>query len=75
MKNGSVYKDVLRRLETLELKQEDPVKIFYRFRLPDGTEVQKRAKEGLPGAGIEDIRQWEQETGAEMIDVIIDVRD
>jgi len=75
VKNGTVYRDVLRRLESLELKQEDPVKIFYLFRLPDGTEVQKRAKEGFPGASLEDIRKWEKENKAEFVTVIVSVKD
>lgn len=74
-RNGSVYKDVLHRLESIESKREDPVKLYYLFRLPDGTEVKKRVKEGMPGASVKDIRKWEEDTGAMMIDIIIDVKD
>ena len=63
-------KDILRRIEQLQLKAEEPVKIFDLFLLPDGSEVKIRFK----GAdALEKRNQWIAEHDAKLIDIIIEV--
>ena len=73
--NKAGYKDILRKLESIEQTVGDPVKIFYRYQLPDGSVIDKRAKEGFPGTGFDDLREWEEETQAKLIDIVISVRE
>ena len=62
----------MRRLLMLERKHEEPAKIFDVFRMPDGSEVMRRF---VGYAGDLEKRAWAEETGAKLIDVLIDVND
>ena len=62
-------KEILRRLELLELRNVEPVKIFDLYRMPDGTEKKIRFKND------EQRQQWEAENGAELVDIIIEVKE
>jgi hypothetical protein len=63
-------KDILRRLEQLKLKNEEPVKIYDLFQLPDGSEVKIR----FNGSSADEKRnQWITEHDAKLIDIIIEV--
>ena len=66
-------KDILRRLEQLQLKNEEQVKIYDLFRLPDGSEIKIRFKGSSAGDVIEKRNQWILEHDAELIDIIIEV--
>ena len=66
-------KDILRRLEQLQLKNEEPVKIYDLFQLPDGSEVKIRFKGSSAGDVIEKRNQWIAEHDAKLIDIIIEV--
>ena len=65
-------KDVLRRLEQLQMKAEEPVKIFDLFQLPDGSEVKIRFK---GSDALEQRNQWIAEHDAKLIDIIIEVNE
>ena len=66
-------KDILRRVEQLQLKAEEPVKIFDLFQLPDGSEVKIRFK-GKTAAEVQEKRSsWIAEHDAKLIDIIIEV--
>lgn len=47
----------------------EPVKIFDLYRMPDGTEKKIRFKND------EQRQQWEAENGAELVDIIIEVKE
>lgn len=63
-------KEILRRLEQLQLKAEEPVKIYDLYQLPDGSEVKIRFK---GSSAIEERNQWIAEHDAKLIDIIIEV--
>ena len=66
-------KDILRRLEQLQLKNEEPVKIYDLFQMPDGSEVKIRFKGNSADDVIEKRNQWIAEHDAKLIDIIIEV--
>lgn len=63
-------KDILRRLEQLQLKAEEPVKIYDLYQMPDGSEIKIRFK---GDSADEDRKQWIAEHSAKLIDIIIEV--
>lgn len=68
-------KDILRRLELLQLRQDEPVKIYDLYRLPDGTEVKIRFKGDSAADTLEKRQQWAAEHDAKLIDIIIEVKE
>ena len=60
-------KALLRRLEMLEVRHSEPVRIVEVYRMPDGSEVERQFKD-YP---INERKIWMEETAAELIDVII----
>lgn len=63
-------KTILRRLELLQLKHEEPVRLWVLYQLPDGSEVRMRWKDN-----DQQLRQWEADTGARSKDLIIEVKE
>lgn len=70
-----IEKDILRRLDRLQMRREEPVKIWYLYRMPDGSEQRMRWKGATPKDQIEQMRTWEESTSAEYITTIIEVKE
>lgn len=66
-------KEILRRLEQLQLKAEEPAKIYDLYQLPDGSEIKIRFKGDSAGDVIEKRNRWISEHNAKLIDIIIEV--
>ena len=65
-------KDILKRLDRLQQSREEPVKIWHLYRMPDGSEKRMRWK---GEDQIEQMRTWEESTGADYITTIIEVKE
>lgn len=64
-------KEILKRLEALEQRNEGPpVSIWYLYQLPDGSEERIRAP-----ADSKELKEWEAETEAKCINVILEIKD
>ena len=63
-------KTILHRVQLLQLKREEPVKIWDLYRMPDGSEQRMRWK-----GNHEQMRSWLAATGAEHTNVIIEVKE
>lgn len=50
-----IEKEVLKRIDRLQMRREEPVKIYGVYRLPDGSEVQKQIKGSPAEAGLVDV--------------------
>lgn len=57
---------IIRRLEQIHCQNWGPVKIYYLYRMPDGSEVRKRF------GSVAELRRWERKTGAEHINVVVE---
>lgn len=61
-------KDILKRLDRLQLKGMVPVIIYELFRMPDGSEAKMRFE-------TKECRsRWKEENAAELIDILVEVR-
>ena len=68
-------KDILKRLERLQQRHEEPVKIWHLYQMPDGSEQKMRWKGATPKDQIEQMRTWEESTGARWITMLIEVKE